>query len=197
MKKISVLIPVYNVEKYLNQCIDSVLNQSLYEIEILCIDDGSTDSSASILDEYEQKDSRVRAIHKKNTGYGDSMNIGLREAKGEYIAIVESDDFIEPNMYYELYQIAKEKDLDFIKSNYWQYTDNERNMNRGLNQCECDVVFSQYENLFKFNTTRSIWSGIYKRSFLLSKDIKFLPTPGASYQDTSFWFKIFITDFGL
>lgn len=193
MTKISILIPVYNVEKYLKECLESVINQTLNDIEIICLNDGSTDLSPNILEEYAKRDSRIRVIHKNNTGYGDTMNIGLFEAKGEYIGIVESDDFIEADMYQELYQIAKENNLDFVKSNYWEYTNSNRKMQTGLNNCICNEVFSQHENMNKFTTPRSIWSAIYKRTFLLDNSISFLPTPGASYQDTSFWFKVYIT----
>ncbi|MBS7046628.1 MAG: glycosyltransferase family 2 protein, partial [Eubacterium sp.] len=108
MPKISIIVPVCNVEKYLSKCLDSIVNQTLKEIEIICIDDGSTDDSGAILDSYSQKDSRIKVIHKKNSGYGNSMNVGMDCAEGEYIGIVESDDCILPEMYEELYKAAKE-----------------------------------------------------------------------------------------
>ena len=115
MPKVSVIIPVYNVENYLRQCLDSVVNQTLSDIEIICVDDGSTDNSGKILDEYATKDSRIKVIHKENGGYGKAMNVGLDNAIGEYIGIVEPDDYIALDMYETLYNIAKEKDLDFSK----------------------------------------------------------------------------------
>ena len=118
---VSVVIPVYNVKKYIKECLDSVLNQTLNNIQIICVDDGSTDGSEKILDEYEKKDSRITVIHKANGGYGQAMNIGNAHARGEYIAILEPDDYIDIDMYEELYSIAKEKDLDFVKSNYYRF----------------------------------------------------------------------------
>ena len=91
---VSVIIPVYNVEKYLERCVDSVLAQTYTNLEIILIDDGSTDTSGKICDEYAQKDARIRVLHKKNTGIADTRNIGLDISKGEYIAFVDSDDFV-------------------------------------------------------------------------------------------------------
>ena len=86
--KVSIIVPVYNVEKYLRQCLESVINQTLKEIEIICIDDGSPDNCGAIIDEYAQKDTRIVAIHKENGGYGSALNYGFSIAKGEYIGIV-------------------------------------------------------------------------------------------------------------
>ncbi len=130
MCKVSILVPVYNVEKYLRQCMDSLVNQTLKDIEIICIDDGSTDSSPVILDEYAEKDVRVRVIHKSNAGYGHSMNIGLRMARGEFIGIVESDDFADLEMFERLYIIAVEKNVEFVRSNFWIYSEKQMNVFR-------------------------------------------------------------------
>lgn len=103
---------------------DSVVNQTLKDIEIICVDDGSTDSSATICDEYAAKDPRIKVIHKSNAGYGHSMNRGLENATGEYIGIVESDDFAELDMFENLYKLAKQNDADIVKSDfylYWSY----------------------------------------------------------------------------
>ena len=121
MPKVSVIVPVYNVEKYLKQCLDSILAQTLNDIEIICVDDGSTDSSGSILDQYEARENQVKVIHKENAGYGAAMNAGLDAASGEYIGIVESDDCIREDMYQTLYDAAIKDDLDVVKSDvvYW------------------------------------------------------------------------------
>ena len=123
MIKVSVIVPVYNVQKYVKKCIDSILAQTLSDLEILCVDDGSTDNSGGILDEYAEKYSHLKVVHKKNEGYGNTVNLGLEMAQGEYIGIVESDDFVEADMYEELYTVAKEKNLDFIKAGYWEYSE--------------------------------------------------------------------------
>lgn len=193
MAKISVIVPVYNVQDYVEECIESIRHQTWKDLEILCIDDGSTDKSGQILDVYAQKDKRIKVIHKKNTGYGHTMNIGLDEAGGEYIGIVESDDFIEENMYEELYKIARRSDLDFVKSNHWKYSNEGRVLDTGIALCRCNAVFSRYENMEKVFAARSIWTGIYKKKFLMENQIRFLETPGASYQDNSFAFKVSVT----
>lgn len=193
MAKISVIVPVYNVENYLGQCINSIRNQTLTDLEIICIDDGSTDASGRMLDTYAQEDRRIKVVHKENTGYGHTMNVGLDIARGEYIGIVESDDFIEADMYEGLYSTAREYDLDFIKSNHWKYSETGRTLDTGLSLCQCNTVFSKYENMEKIFAARSIWAGIYKRSFLVKNQIRFLETPGASYQDNSFSFKVSVS----
>ena len=113
--KVSVLVPIYNVEEFLPECLDSLVNQTLKDIEFICINDGSKDDSLKILKEYAKKDKRILIINKKNSGYGDSMNKGLEKAKGEYIGIVESDDFIDLDAFEKLYNIAKKNDADVVK----------------------------------------------------------------------------------
>ena len=119
--KVSVIVPVFNVKTYLRECLDSILNQSLFDIEILCGDGGSTDGSLEILQEYAQKDSRVRYITEKGSGYGQSVNDCMNMAQGEYIGIVESDDAIKPNTYKVLYGLAKKNDLDWIRGDIYYY----------------------------------------------------------------------------
>ena len=111
MAKVSIIIPTYNVEMYLVECMESVVNQTLKDIEIICINDGSTDGSLEILKSYAQKDDRIVLVDKENGGYGIGMNIGLDKATGEYIGIVEPDDFIPLNMYSDLYEKAVENEF--------------------------------------------------------------------------------------
>ena len=111
---VSVLVPVYNVEKYLPACLDSILAQTLYQIEIICVNDGSTDSSLSILQEYEKKDSRIRVLSQENHGLGSARNAGINAAKGKYIGFVDSDDTIEPEMYEKMYLAAKKEQADLV-----------------------------------------------------------------------------------
>ena len=119
MCKVSVIIPVYNAEKYLEKCISSVLLQTLDDMEIICIDDGSTDASGQILDAYAQKDNRIKVLHKDNGGLVAARKEGIRLAKGTYIGYVDSDDWIEPEMYEQLYTLAKEHDADMVTSGYF------------------------------------------------------------------------------
>ena len=93
MYKLSVIIPVYNVENYLRECLDSITNQTVKDIEIICIDDGSTDNSPNILKEYQKKDSRIKIITKKNGGQASARNLGIKEAQGEYIAFIDASDY--------------------------------------------------------------------------------------------------------
>lgn len=197
MPQVSVIIPVYNVEKYLRQCLDSVINQTLKDIEIICVDDGSTDNCPNILDEYAAKDARIKIIHKKNEGYGKAMNVGISHARGEYIGIVEPDDYIELNMYETLYKIAEQNDLDFVKGDYYKY--------QNLKKIKNDIFkILKKQNAYNKKVTPqdyicnfvqpgcSIWAGIYNLNFLKTHNIKFLETPGASYQDTGFWTLVLI-----
>lgn len=121
MVKVSVIVPIYNVEKYLRQCLDSIVTQTLKEIEILLIDDGSTDQSLEIAKEYEKKDARIQVICQPNGGAGAARNNGIRHATGEYLSFLDSDDFFEPNMLEEAYVKAEETSADFVVFNSNQY----------------------------------------------------------------------------
>jgi len=121
--KVSVIIPIYNVEKYLEECLDSVINQTLKDIEIICINDGSYDSSLDILKEYSKKDSRIKIITQYNKGPGGARNTGLDIAQGKYIYFIDSDDIIEINGLKEMYQQAEFKDLDMLKFNLMTFED--------------------------------------------------------------------------
>lgn len=198
--KVSVVIPVYNVEKYLRQCLDSVVNQTLKEIEIICVNDGSKDTSLSILQEYAAKDPRVKIIDKQNSGYGNSMNRGFDMASGEYFGIVESDDYADPEMFEKLYQEAKKYNADVVKSGFYYYfsVPEERNtLVPVASAVMCNRVFcpitdfkSKTEQADFFNIKPTIWSAIYKKEFIRENGIRFNETPGASYQDLSFTFKV-------
>ncbi|WP_278627387.1 glycosyltransferase [Thomasclavelia cocleata] len=123
---ISVIIPVYNVEKYLHRCVDSVINQTYSNLEIILVDDGSTDTSSQICDDYQKKDKRVKVIHKKNNGAATSRNIGLFNAKGDYIAFVDSDDYIELDMYENMMRINEKYDCDIVLCDCYKENKNER-----------------------------------------------------------------------
>lgn len=175
---------------------DSVIAQTLEDIEIIVVDDGSTDSTGAILDGYASADKRVRVIHKENSGYGASMNIGLKEAMGEYVGIVETDDFIESRMFELMYETAIKFDADAVKCNYFNYYSKKEPHDRIKNNLK-DVYefykpFSPIEHPVIFKVSPSIWSGIYRRKMIADNDIRFLETPGASYQDTGFSFKIWV-----
>lgn len=192
MIKVSVLVPVYNVEKYLRQCMDSLLMQTLREIEIICVNDGSTDMSGEILREYAAQDERIILIEKENTGYGHSMNTALAKARGKYVGILESDDYADVHMYEDLYRLAEKNRCDIAKSNY--YEENENLDYRGvyrevLAQCPAGETFCPIEQPQVFHAPLCIWSAVYGREFLQENGIRFNETPGASFQDVSFNFK--------
>ncbi len=188
--KISILVPCYNVEKFLRQCMDSIVNQSFKDLEIICINDGSTDGTLEILQEYASRDERIVIIDKKNSGYGASMNMGLNAASGEYLGIVESDDYIEPDMFEKLYATAKEHDLDYVRCHFRYVgevlTKSGKCIYIGLAE---NRVFSPAEMKKVFLIPPSIWAAMYRTDMLRRNDVKFLETPGASFQDTSFAFK--------
>lgn len=188
--KVSVLVPIYNVEKYLRQCLDSLVGQTLRDIEIICINDGSTDSSPEIIKEYADKDDRIVVITKKNSGYGDSMNKGLAKARGEYIGILESDDFLELNAFEQLYGLAKEYDADVVRANYFHHKGGKDTLYAYVDPIDTNRLIDPLQRTWIFYQAPAIWSAIYRREFLLEHKINFLPTPGASYQDTGFNFKV-------
>lgn len=200
MPKVSIVVPIYNVEKYLRQCLDSIANQTLKDIEVICVNDGSKDSSLEIIMEYVNKDPRFKVIDKPNSGYGNSMNRGFDMAEGEYIGIVESDDYAEPDMFEKLYSCAKENDLDACKSGFFFYysVPEEKNIpSKIASYIMCKDVFyptddfkSLREQIEFFNIKPTIWSAIYKKEFVRENNIRFNETPGASFQDTSFNFKV-------
>ena len=190
MIKVSILVPIYNVEKYLRECLDSCINQTLKEIEIICLNDGSTDSSLKIVKEYAAKDSRIVIVDKPNTGYGNNMNIGLDRATGEYVGIIESDDFAKIEMFEELYNIASKNELDLIITDYYKYWGKHKIKKAGATtKFPLNVITNIKTNPIILRNITTTWCSIYKREFLEKNTIRHLETPGASYQDTSFRFK--------
>lgn len=192
---VSVIIPIYNNEKYLRECLDSVINQTLREIEIICVNDGSTDGSPDILEQYALRDKRIRVIHKNNTGYGHSMNVGMDNARGEYIAFVESDDYIEPGMLKTLYQIAEREKADIVKANFASiYGDGDNKLKQVckiLSQGNLyNMVLNPGDIIDIFRGYIANWAGIYRRDFINKFNIRHNETPGASYQDVGFWFQV-------
>ena len=171
MDKISVIIPVYNVESYLSQCIHSVVNQSYADLEIILINDGSTDRSGEICDEWGKKDSRIRVIHKENGGLSDARNTGLDIAQGKYIGFVDSDDFIHPKMYEYLLCALEDNKADMASCSYTSYIDGEMVEDTVLNQNGYTFVKvenrEQYLNNFTdYNFMHYVWRSLYKRNFL-------------------------------
>lgn len=194
--KVSVVIPCYNVEKYLRQCLDSVVNQTLKELEIICVNDGSTDSTGEILDQYASEDSRVIVIHKENGGYGKGMNAGLNIARGKYFMVVESDDFLMPDSCNILYTAAEQYHADIVRSDYFDLSSKSGKDMLTVKQMNKD--FSYYyrpicpnKELEVYSFVMHNWTGIYNRTFLEKYHVRYNETPGASYQDNGFFFQVF------
>lgn len=197
MPKVSIIVPTYNVETYLVECMESITNQTLEDIEIICINDGSTDGSLAILKSYAEKDKRIVLVDKENGGYGIGMNIGMSLATGEYIGIVEPDDFVPVNMFGDLYKIAKENDLDFVKADFYRF-ERATNGDMFLTYNHLDRKNQYYNQVFDPSHTpeairfiMNTWSGIYRKAFLDEHNIRHNETPGASFQDNGFWFQTF------
>ena len=196
MPKVSVVVPIYGVEKYLRQALDSLLSQTLHDIEIILLDDGSKDNCPQIIDEYAQKDKRIVVIHKKNGGYGQTCNLGIQKAKGEYIAIFEPDDYIDEKMYEDLYESAKQNDVEIVKSAFFEFFDTpELKLTREINWNKRhklpDNVFNSKDNSWFLYFHPSIWSCIFKRDFILKNNIKFKEVPGAGWTDNPFQLQAF------
>lgn len=190
---VSVIMPSLNVSSYIEQCVASVCNQTLQDIEILCIDAGSTDGTKNKLTEFARKDSRIRLIDSDRRSYGYQVNLGIEAANGEYIGIVETDDYIDANMYETLYAKAIELNAEVVKANYYCHTKNSDNIFEHLAGVPYDQIINPKDYPSLLFRPPAIWSGIYKKSFLQENEIGFLETPGASYQDTSFILKVWIS----
>ena len=172
--KISVIIPIYNTQKYLRKCLDSVINQTLKEIEIICINDASTDSSKKILEEYSLKDKRIKIINnERNLGQSLTRNKGLDIAKGEFIGFVDSDDYIEPQTYEISYINAKNDNVDIVKFNEIIFKDKS---DKGyLNENNLNVTGKIY-NIKKCwrNFSNVIWNKIIKNSIIKKHNLRFI-----------------------
>ena len=174
--KLSVIVPIYGVERYLNQALDSLIAQTMNELDIILIDDGNTDNCPKIIDEYLKKDKRIKVITKQNSGYASSCNKGLDMAQGEYVAIFEPDDYIDKNMYFDLYKIAKKYNSDIVKSPFYVFLKSfEADGEKAELPSEVpeDTVFKITDYPCFFSYHPSIWSCIYKKSFLDENKIRF------------------------
>lgn len=169
---ISVIVPVYNVEKYLHKCINSILNQTYKNLEIILIDDGSTDNSGKICDEYALKDNRIKVIHKENGGLSSARNAGLDICSGDYIGFVDSDDYIAEDMYEYLYVNLIKNNADVAMCNYWI----ENNLNTEIADSSLEkFILNNKSNILKFHLEHGmffpVWNKIFKKEII--KNIKF------------------------
>lgn len=194
--KVSIIVPVCNSSEYLEECLDSILAQTLNDIEVICVNDGSTDESPSILDLYSSKDERVVVISQDNSGYGKAMNVGIDAANGDWVGFVESDDYIMPDMYRSLVDVAEKWNLDFVKSNLCRfYGEGEGRFFQTSPITRRSELIGKVLNPSKdpslLDAVMNNVTGVYKKDFLRKNDIRFNETPGASFQDNGFWFQVF------
>ncbi len=198
--KVSVVVPIYGVEKYLCQCVDSILAQTLTDIEVILVDDGSPDKCPQIVDEYAAKDQRVVAVHQPNGGYGVAVNHGIEIARGDYIGIIESDDWIEPTMYEKLYNNAVSNNSDVVKCSFYVYNSlakKKRNVNKKWRVPYMNLfsaprgafTLAQFPQMVMWHA--SVWASLYRADFI--KNIKMSETRSASYQDFPFMCEVMAT----
>lgn len=177
---ISIVMPIYNAEKYLKQAIDSLINQDFHNFELICVNDGSKDSSLSILEDYAKQDNRITIINKANTGAGDSRNIGIKQAKGKYLLVLDADDFFEKNMLSLAYQKAEKTQADMVVYRYYFY-DNQKNTAKAQKYSWPKIssiksgVFSKQDfpkQIFNIFSNAPFFK-LYKRDFIVNNQIKF------------------------
>ncbi|MBS3202812.1 glycosyltransferase [Turicibacter bilis] len=185
MPKVSIIIPVYNVEKYIVQCLDSVINQSLQDIEIIIVDDGSPDRCGEICEEYAKLDNRIKVIHKQNEGLGYARNSGISIASGEYIGFIDSDDFVEKNMFEELYNTAVKQKADAVYCGIYYHQNNESVASDFVNSISVwsgknevkkflmDLVSSDIDEVEDARFGATVWKGIFSRKVIVENKIKF------------------------
>lgn len=192
-KKISVIIPIYNVEKYLKDCIDSVLSQSFKNLEVILVDDGSPDNSGKIADSYALKDNRVKVIHKKNGGIADARNVGLENATGEYIMFIDSDDFLLQDALKILENKIEKENADYVIANYI-------NCDEESNLWDAPVFSKEKYKEFKLNIkdykdsfyimNSAVWNKMFNHDFIKKLNLKFVE--GVPAEDAIFTTYCFI-----
>lgn len=194
---VSVVVPIYNQEKYLQKALSSLQRQTLQNMEFICVNDGSTDRSLEIMRQFAAEDPRFVIIDKPNSGYGHSMNVGMDAAKGQYVGILEPDDYVPSDMYETLYVLAVENTLDLVKADYYRFyelPDGSVERER-VHLCPDKADYSRLvdpaNELKSFSFAMNTWSGIYLTDFIRRNRIRHNETPGAAYQDNGFWFQTF------
>ncbi len=196
--KVSVIVPVYNVERYIDRCLISLINQSLRDIEIILVDDGSPDSCPRKCDEYARRDSRIRVIHKKNAGLGEARNSGLEIATGEYVAFVDSDDYVEKNMYECLYNIAINKKCDIVYSGFKKGTGKDsfiqisetsnfiKYENNDVKNLIPDFIAAPPYKKREYIYEMSVWHSIYRSDIIFNNNIRFVTEREYASEDIIF-----------
>lgn len=182
MPKVSIVIPVYKVERFLRRCVDSILTQTLQDIEVILVDDGSPDACPQICGEYQKADPRIKVIHKKNGGLSSARNAGLRIATGKYVGYIDSDDYAEPDMFEKLYKCAEEHQVDFVMADYWRVSNETRrektlDIREGL-YTKQDIMREIFPMLIMrecvdYGPLLSVWHCLYRTEFIKENNLYF------------------------
>ena len=181
MTKVSIIVPVYNVEKYLKKCLDSLINQTLKEIEIIIVNDGSTDNSELIIKIYtENYPDKIKVINKENGGLSDARNYGIPYATGEYIAFLDSDDYVELDTYEKMYNKAKEDGSDLVECDFiWEYPDRKK--------IDTGKIYNNKKEMLTYARVVA-WNKLIKRSLIEEHKMEF--PKGLRYEDVEFFYKM-------
>ena len=181
MPKVSIIVPVYNVEKYIDKCLNSLVNQTLVDIEIIVVNDGSKDNSIEIIKKYIEKyPNKIVYLEKENGGLSDARNYGMLYAKGEYIAFLDSDDYVELDMYEKMYELVKKEEADMVECDfYWEYPDRVKE----------DIGYIYKDKKEMTTTIRVVaWNKLIKREILEKSKVEF--PKGYRYEDVEFTYKL-------
>ena len=181
---ISVIVPIYNVEKYLDRCVDSIINQTYKNLEIILVDDGSPDNCPQMCDDYAKKDSRIKVVHKENGGLSDARNVGMKVATGEYVSFIDSDDYVSLDFYETLLETIVDNDSDIVECGVVKFYENEKfdKYNDDLKVTNYDTVDALdgliNENPFK----QHVWNKLYKSNIALD-----IPYAVGKLNEDEFW----------
>jgi len=188
MTKISVIVPIYNLEGYLEECLNSIINQTLQNIEIILINDGSTDNSIRIMKKYERNDSRIKIINQVNIGQGGSRNVGIKHSSSEYLMFIDGDDTIEANMCEILYNIINTKQSDIATCRYRRIKEDGTFTNQLSKEISSSFNIDYFKDILSLKYPSVTWNAIYKRELFIKNNLYF---PNMYYEDIAFIFKLF------
>ncbi len=181
---ISVIVPVYKVEKYLDQCVASIVSQSFSDLEIILVDDGSPDNCPAMCDAWAKRDSRIRVIHKENGGLSDARNAGMAAAKGSFIGFVDSDDIIPPEMYQVLFSLLKQDDSDIAACGIKQFGDKGASLHTMTSSGKYCFTTEEalHELILERHLKQPVWYKLYRRATIIN-----IPFPVGKYHEDVFW----------
>ena len=181
MIKVSIIVPAYNVEQYIEKCLESLVNQTLEDIEIIVVNDGSTDGTKQKIEEYKENyPEKIKYVEKENGGLSDARNYGLLYAQGRYVGFVDSDDYVEPNMFEEMYNKAQEENSDMVECDFiWEYPTGKR--------IDTGIIYKGRKEAFLYARVVA-WNKLIKRETLEKAQIRF--PKGLRYEDTEFFYKL-------